>query len=189
MPSSMVAIADPEKDRFKRVGAKGEIIINGPQVMKGYWNGHKYADPFAKIAGEKWLRTGDIGYMDRDGYFYMVERKKNIIKYKAHAIYPGEVETIINQYEPVQEAAVIGIPANDPEFGQFIKAFVALKDEYKEKTSREDIINYCRERLAVYKLPKKIQFVDALPRTSLGKVERKKLKEESEAAQDTKKDN
>jgi len=189
LPSTIVAIADPEKDEFVKVGKKGEIIIRGPQVMKDYWRNvdNRYPNVFATIAKKKWLRTGDVGYMDRDGYFYMVERKKNIIKYKAHAIYPGEVENIINQYDPVQEAAVIGIPANDPEFGQFVKAFVALKDEYKGNTSREDIINYCRERLAVYKLPKKIQFVDALPRTSLGKVERKKLREESVAAQDTKK--
>jgi len=176
MPSSMVAIADPDTDRFKRVGAKGEIVITGPQVMKGYWNGHKYADPFAEIAGEKWLRTGDIGYMDRDGYFYMVERKKNIIKYKAHAIYPGEVETIINQYEPVQEAAVIGIPANDPEFGQFVKAFVVVKDEYKGNTSRDDIIAYCKDKLAIYKIPKKIEFIDELPKNALGKVKRKELR-------------
>jgi long-chain acyl-CoA synthetase len=179
LPGILVAIADPKKDEFLEVGELGEIIISGPQVTRGYWNkgrGNKYPEAFAEIAGKRWIRSGDMGRMDEDGYFYMTDRIKNIIKYKAHMIYPGEVEDVLNEYEPLKEVAVVGIPANEVEFGEIIKAYVVLKDEYKNSITKDDIIDFCRDKLAIYKLPKEIEFIDELPRNAMGKVVRKELK-------------
>ena len=116
--------------------------------------------------------------MDEDGYFYMAERKKDVIKYKAYSIFPGEVEDVISEYTPVKEVSVVGITADVPEFGQIVKAFVVLEDEYKNTASKEDILNYCKDRLAVYKVPRKIEFIEELPRNSIGKVVRKELRGE-----------
>lgn len=180
LSSTMVAVADPEKDKFVKVGMEGEIIVSGPQVMKGYWNNenNEYPEAFAKIAGKRWIRSGDIGYMDNDGYFYMVERKKDIIKYKAHTIFPGEVENVLSEYEPIREVAVVGITASEPEYGQIVKAFVVLKDEYKGTIGKDDIVKYCKDKLAIYKIPKEIEFVEELPKNVLGKVIRKELRGE-----------
>ena len=117
--------------------------------------------------------------MDEDGYCYMVERMKNIIKYKSYAIFPGEVEEVINGYEPVKEVAVIGLKAEVIEYGQIIKAFVVLKKAHKGTISKDDILNYCKDNLAIYKLPKEIEFIDELPRNAMGKIIRKELREKS----------
>ena len=178
LPSTLVAVADPERDEFVEVGELGELIVHGPQVMKGYWNSEKHPNPFARIAGKVWLRTGDMGRMDEYGYFYMVERKKDIIKYKGYTIIPGEVEEIIKEYEPVNEVAVIGVEAKEVELGQIVKAFIVLKDEHKEKTSKDDITNHCKDKLAAYKLPKEIEFIDELPKNALGKIVRKELRKD-----------
>lgn len=179
MPGTLVAIADQEKDEFVPVGELGDIIISGPQVTRGYWNqgrGNKYPEAFVNIAGKRWIRSGDLGRMDEDGYFFMSDRIKNIIKYKAHMIFPGEVEDIINEYDPVKEVAVVGVPAKVREYGDIIKAVIVLKEEYKDSINEDDILNYCKDNLAIYKLPKEIKFIDELPRNAMGKVIRKDLR-------------
>jgi long-chain acyl-CoA synthetase len=179
LPGTIVAVADPEKDKFVKVGAIGELVICGPQVMKGYWNnGNKHPKAFAKIAGKKWVRTEDMGYMDNDGYFYLVERKKDVIKYKGYSIFPGEVENVISEYEPVREAAVVGISVH--EYGQIVKAFVVPKDEYKSSITKDDIVEWCKDKLAPYKIPKQIEFVEDLPKSPMEKVIRRKLRGEEE---------
>jgi long-chain acyl-CoA synthetase len=177
--STLVAVADVEKDEFVGAGKLGEIIVHGPQVMKGYWNSEKHPNPFITVADIVWLRTGDIGSMDEDGYFYMTERKKDIIKYKGRIIIPAEVESIISNYEPIKEVAVVGVQPSETEFGQIPKAFIVTKDEYKPTTKKDDIVNFCIDKLALYKIPKEIEFVDKLPRNNLGKVIRKDLRGEN----------
>jgi long-chain acyl-CoA synthetase len=178
LPGVLVAISHEERDEFVKFGEVGELIVSGPQVMKGYWNnGKRNPGAFAEIAGKRWVRTEDIGYMDKDGYAYMVERKKDVIKYKGYTMLPSEIEDVIKEYEPVREVAVVGVQANEIEFGQIVKAFIVLKDEHKGSIKRDDIIAWCKDKLAVYKVPKEIEFVDELPKNELGKIVRRKLRD------------
>lgn len=112
-------------------------------MTKSYWNNedrdHK---AFAKISGKRWIRSEDLGYMDDDGYFYMVERKKDVIKYKGYSIFLGEVEEIISEYSPVSAVVVVDVKAGDPKFGQIVKAFIVAREVYKSTISGEDIVNY-----------------------------------------------
>ncbi|MEM3505465.1 MAG: AMP-binding protein, partial [Archaeoglobaceae archaeon] len=122
------------------------------------------------------LLTGDMAKMDEDGYFYIVDRKKDLIIAGGYNIYPREVEEVLYEHPAVLEAAVIGVP--DPYRGETVKAFIALKPEYKGKVSEDEIIKFCKERLAAYKVPKIIEFRDELPKSAVGKVLRRVLKEE-----------
>ncbi|MEM3146513.1 MAG: AMP-binding protein, partial [Archaeoglobaceae archaeon] len=123
-----------------------------------------------------WLLTGDMAKMDEDGYFYIVDRKKDLIIAGGYNIYPREVEEVLYEHPAVLEAAVIGVP--DPYRGETVKAFIALKPEYKGKVSEDEIIKFCKERLAAYKVPKIIEFRDELPKTLVGKILRRALREE-----------
>jgi long-chain acyl-CoA synthetase len=131
---------------------------------------------FFEAHGLKWVRTGDIAYVDDDGYFYIVDRKKELIKYKGWSIYPREVEEILYKHECVKMAAVVGKP--DPEAGEIPKAFIVLRDECKGRVKPEDIIEWCRKHLATHKIPREIEFRDELPISAAGKVLRRVLKEE-----------
>ena len=115
--------------------------------------------------------------MDEDGYFYIVERKKDLIKYKGYSVYPREIEEVLYRHEAVKEAAVVGIPHE--EYGEIIKAYVVLKDEYKDKVGAEDIIEYLKEHLAPYKIPKEVEFREELPKSPVGKILRRVLREEA----------
>ncbi len=153
------------------VGEAGELVIRGPQVMKGYWN---RPDETAKqLTGDGWLLTGDIATMDADGYFTIVDRKKDLIIASGFNVYPREVEEVLYLHPAVKEAAVIGIP--DPYRGETVKAFVVLKDH--QAATVDDIVEHCRQRLAPYKVPKVVQFETDLPKTLVGKVLRRALKE------------
>lgn len=177
VPNTLAAIADTEKPIFLKPGEIGELVISGPQVMKGYYNmPEENKAVFFEKYGYRWFRTGDIAYMDEEGYFYIVERKKDMIKYKGHSVYPREIEEVLYKHEAVAEAAVIGIP--DPETGERIKAFIVLKDEYKGKVSAEDILKYLKNNLAPYKVPKEIEFRDSLPKSTVGKILKRVLREE-----------
>ncbi len=177
VPNTIAAIADPEKDEFLPPGEVGELVVTGPQVMKGYY---KREDENQKVFFEKygyrWFRTGDMAKMDEEGYFYIVDRKKDLIKYKGYSVFPREVEEVLYRHEAVKEVAVIGVP--HPEYGELVKAFIVLKDEYKGKVTAEDIINYAKQHLAPYKVPKEIEFRDDLPKSAVGKVLRRVLREE-----------
>ncbi|MEM0117064.1 MAG: long-chain fatty acid--CoA ligase [Conexivisphaerales archaeon] len=157
------------------VNQQGELVVSGPQVGMGYWNRKEETEMTFRNG---WLYTGDIGYMDEDGYFYIVDRKKDMINVGGLKVYPREVEEVAYQHPSVRMAAVIGVPE---EFhGEVPKLFVVLKDEYKGKVSSEEIVAFMRERLAPYKVPKYVEFKDELPTTLVGKVLRRRLKEEGE---------
>jgi long-chain acyl-CoA synthetase len=150
-------------------GQVGEIVVKGPTLMKGYWN---LPEETAKIIKDGWLYTGDIGYMDKDGYFYITDRKKDIIIRGGENLSPREVEEVLYQHPKVAEAGVIGIP--DEVYGEEIKAFIALKAG--QQASEDEIIAFCKEHLPTFKTPKTIQFMETLPKNLLGKVLRAELR-------------
>ncbi len=177
VPNTLAGIADPDKDEFLPPGEVGELVVSGPQVMKGYYKmEEENKQVFFEKFGYRWFRTGDMAKMDEEGYFYIVDRKKDLIKYKGYSVYPREIEEVLYKHEAVKEAAVIGVP--HPEYGELVKAFIVLKDEYKGKVTKDDIINYAKEHLAPYKVPKEVEFRDDLPKSAVGKVLRRVLKEE-----------
>jgi long-chain acyl-CoA synthetase len=156
------------------VGETGELLIKGPQVMKGYLN---RPEDTANALTDDWFHTGDIGKMDEDGYFYIVDRKKDMIISGGYNVYPRDIEEVFYGNPKVQEAAAIGIP--HPTRGEAIKVFVALKEG--ETGTQEEFIEYCAEKLAKYKLPTEIEFRDELPKTNVGKILKKDLREEEMA--------
>ena len=153
-------------------GEAGELLVKGPQVMSGYWN-----DPTetTNALHNGWLSTGDIAYMDEEGYFYIVDRKKDMILSAGYNVYPREVEEVLYQHPKVLEAAVIGLP--DGLRGEKITAYVVLKPDEAAKAT--EIRSFCRERLASYKQPRAVVFRDSLPKSLAGKVLRRELKEEA----------
>jgi len=172
IPGTLAVVVDNEGNILPP-GEVGELAIYGPQVMKGYW---KMESETAKVLINGWLLTGDMAKMDEDGYFYIVDRKKDMIIAGGYNIYPREVEEVLYEHPAVLEAAVIGVP--DPYRGETVKAFIVLKPEYRGKVTAEEIIKFCRERLAAYKVPKIIEFRDELPKSAVGKILRRVLKEE-----------
>jgi long-chain acyl-CoA synthetase len=150
-------------------GEVGEIVIKGPQVMLGYWN---KPEETARALRDGWFYTGDVAKVDSDGYFYIVDRKKDMIIAGGFNVYPREVEEVLFGCPWVKEAGVIGIP--DEYRGETVKAFVVLKDGIT--ASADQIISYCRERLAAYKVPRQVVFRDALPRSAVGKYLRRELR-------------
>lgn len=177
LPNTYAGIVDTEKPVFLPPGEVGELVISGPQVMKGYYNRPEENEKvFFEKYDRRWLRTGDIAKMDEEGYFYIVDRKKDLIKYKGYSVYPREIEEVLYQHEAVTEAAVIGVP--DEKVGERIKAFIVLKSGYKGKVSETDIIEWLKDKLAPYKLPKEAEFRDTLPKSAAGKILRRVLKEE-----------
>jgi len=157
--------------RTLSVGEVGELAVKGPQVMKGYWN--QKAETETVLEGG-WFLTGDIAKMDEDGYFYIVDRKKDMINVGGFKVYPREVEDVLFENPDVKEVGVVGVP--DEFSGEVVKAFVVRKDPSKGLTE-QDIIGFCQTRLAKFKVPKKVEFVDELPKTLIGKVLRRKLRE------------
>lgn len=171
-PDVEAKIMDYETLKEKPVGEDGELWVRAPQVMKGYW---KRPDETAKqITPEGWLRTGDIARMDEDGYFYIVDRLKDIIIASGFNIVPREVEEVLFMHPKVQEAVVAGVP--DPYRGETVKAYVVLKPG--EAATAEEIIKFCQDKLAPYKVPKQVEFRSELPKTMVGKVLRRVLVEE-----------
>ncbi|MFB3924715.1 MAG: long-chain fatty acid--CoA ligase [Syntrophales bacterium] len=163
----IVDLETGEKDM--PVGEAGELIIRGPQVMKGYLN---KPEETAGMLRNGWCYTGDIARMDEDGYFYIVDRKKDMIISGGFNIYPRDIDEVFYEHPKVQEACTIGIP--DPRKGENVKVFVVLKEG--ETATREELMEYCRSRLAVYKLPQEIEFRKELPKSTVGKILRKELK-------------
>ena len=168
-----VIIANPETLEELKLGGIGEILIKGPQVMQGYW---KSPEATAQDIVNGWLRTGDLGRMDENGYFYIEGRTKDMIKYKSYKIMSKEVEEKLMDHPAILEVGVVGVP--DPNIGETIKAFVVLNKEYKDKGITErDIIEWSKDKLAAYKYPRQVEFIRALPRTAVGKIFRRKLRE------------
>ncbi|SDE85076.1 long-chain acyl-CoA synthetase [Thermus arciformis] len=154
-------------------GEVGELAIKGPNVMKGYWN---RPEETQKALRDGWLFTGDLAKMDQDGYFYIVDRKKDMIIAGGYNIYPREVEEVLYQHPAVQEAAVVGVP--DPYRGETVAAFLVLKPEYRGKVTEKDIEAFCRQNLAAYKVPRIVVFKESLPKSGVGKILKRELAKE-----------
>ena len=150
-------------------GQQGEIVVKGPTLMKGYWN---LPEDTAQTIRDGWLYTGDIGYIDEEGYVYITDRKKDLIIRGGENVSPREVEEILCQHPKIVEAGIIGIP--DKVYGEEIKAFVVL--EPREQASEEEIIAFCKKHLPTFKVPKKVRFVESLPKNLLGKALRAELR-------------
>ncbi len=174
--SKIVDVDDPSKDVPQ--GGIGELAIRGPQVMKGYWN---KPEETAHVFHDGWLLTGDIARMDQDGYFFIVDRKKDMILCSGYNVYPREVEEVLYMHPAVQEAAAIGVP--DPYRGESVKAYVVLKPG--AAATAEEIIAFCKDKLAPFKVPRQVAFEKELPKTMVGKVLRRELKEREAAAAKT----
>ena len=157
-------------------GEIGEIAIKGPQVMLGYWN---RPDDTAATIVDGWLLTGDLGYMDEEGHFFIVDRKKDMIIAGGFNIYPREIEEVLYEHEAVQECVVAGIP--DPYRGETVKAYIVLKEGYT--VTEEEFDKYCREHLASFKVPRIYEFRKELPKTAVGKILRRSLVDEERAKQ------
>ncbi|MCK2001481.1 long-chain-fatty-acid--CoA ligase [[Brevibacterium] frigoritolerans] len=170
-PDTDSAILSLESNEELPPNEIGEIAIKGPQVMKGYWN---RPDETEKTFKNGWLLTGDLGYMDEQGFFYVVERKKDTIIAGGFNIYPREVEEVLYEHEAIQEVVVAGIP--DPYRGETVKAFVVLKKN--ARVTEEELNEFARKNLASYKVPRSYEFRDELPKTTIGKILRRVLIEE-----------
>ena len=174
LPSTECAVMDDDGEVEQ--GKEGELCTRGPQVMQGYWN---RPDATSKvISKDGWLRTGDIAKMDEKGYFYLVDRQKNMIVVSGFNVYPNEIEEVVSQMPTVREVAAIGIA--DARTGERIKLFVVKKDE---SLTKEDVIAHCYKELTRYKVPKDVEFRDELPKTNVGKILHRVLREEVEANQ------
>ncbi|MFW9940825.1 MAG: AMP-binding protein [Candidatus Thorarchaeota archaeon] len=166
-------IINPDTLKELPINEIGELLIKGPQVMKGYW---KNPEATAATFVGDWLRTGDLARMDENGYFYIEGRTKDMVKYKGYKVMPREVEEKLMEHPAILEAGVVGIP--DPNIGETIKAFIVLKPDYRDKGITErDIIEWAKENMAGYKYPRHVEFLRSLPRTTIGKVFRRKLRE------------
>jgi long-chain acyl-CoA synthetase len=171
IPSTEVSI-QTDDGTLLPIGEVGEICVRGPQVMQGYWN---HPEETAKtINKDGWLRTGDMGRMDERGYVYVEDRKKDMILVSGFNVYPNEVEGVVAAHDGVLEAAVIGVP--DARCGEAVKLFAVKRDP--DLTAKQ-LIDHCRKSLTAYKIPKHIEFRDSLPKTNVGKVLRRALRDEA----------
>jgi long-chain acyl-CoA synthetase len=174
VPSTYLSIRDDDGKEVP-IGEAGEICAKGPQVMAGYWN---RPDETAKVmTADGFFRTGDIGVMDANGYTRIVDRKKDMILVSGFNVYPNEIEEVIASHPGVLECAVIGV--QDSKSGEAVKAFIVKKDP---NLTAEDVIKYCHTQLTAYKVPKQIEFRTELPKTNVGKILRRELRDEKKAA-------
>ncbi|MCY3414936.1 MAG: long-chain fatty acid--CoA ligase [Candidatus Heimdallarchaeota archaeon] len=172
-PDTLAKIVDQsDYTKLKPIGEAGEICIKGPQVMKGYWN--RPEETSHALPGDGWFRTGDVARFDENGYGYIVDRIKDLIIVSGFNVVPNEVEDILYKHPAVMEAAVAGLPHEKK--GEMVAAWVVLKDG--KTASEEEILAHCQEYLAPYKIPKKVTFRDELPKSMVGKILRKQLREE-----------
>lgn len=170
-PSTDAKIVSLETGEELPVREIGELIVSGPQVMKGYWN---RPEETAATLKDGWLYTGDLGYMDEEGFFYIVDRKKDMIIAGGFNVYPRDVEEVLYEHEAVQETVVIGVP--DPYRGETVKAFIVLKEG--KSVTESELDEFSRKYLAAYKVPRQYEFRKELPKTAIGKILRRQLVEE-----------
>jgi long-chain acyl-CoA synthetase len=173
LPSTEVRVINETEAGVEEVpvGEIGELIIKGPQIMKGYWN---KPEETQKTLRDGWLFTGDLGRMDKDGYFYIVDRKKDMIIASGYNVYPREIEEVLYQHSNVQEVSVVGVP--DEYRGETVKAFVTVKQG--SEVTEEELLEHSRKYLAAYKVPRFIEFRDQLPKSAVGKLLKRELRDE-----------
>jgi long-chain acyl-CoA synthetase len=180
LPSTEAKIVDPATGEDLPVGQIGELLVRGPQLMQGYWN--RPAATAEALTPDGWLRTGDLARMDADGFFQVIERKKEMIVAGRYNIYPRDIEEVLYEHPKVLEAAVAGIPGDAGQ--DAVKAFVVLRRG--ESATPDEIIQFLRERLSAYKLPSAVEFREALPRSFIGKVLRRVLVEDDDTQKNDK---
>jgi long-chain acyl-CoA synthetase len=174
VPNCVMKIMDLD-DHTKALapGEVGEIVDSGPIIIPGYWEKPQETDHAIR---DGWLYTGDVGKMDQDGWFYVVDRKKDMIVASGYKVWPRDVEDVIYQHQAVRETAVIGVP--DAYRGETVKAFVALKEGMQDSVTAAEIISFCKARMAAYKYPRQVEFVSEIPKTLTGKFLRRSLRKE-----------
>ena len=173
IPNSIVKIVDLEKGTNELApGEIGEIVDKGPMVVPGYW---QKPEETAHAIRDGWLYTGDVGKMDNDGWFYVIDRKKDMINVSGYKIWPRDVEDVLYKHPSVREVSVVGVP--DPYRGETVKAFIALKEGKEGLVSADELITFCKERMAAFKYPRHIEFVDEIPKTLTGKFLRRALRD------------
>jgi fatty-acyl-CoA synthase len=173
-------IIDPATLQELPPGEVGEIIMHGPQVFLGYWKKPEdTAQVFIELDGKQFFRSGDLGKMDEEGYFFIVDRLKRMINASGYKVWPTEIESLMYQHPAVQEACVIG--TKDAHRGETVKAVIVLRAEWRGKIEAQPIIDWCRENMAAYKVPRVIEFVDALPKSGAGKIMWRELQERENA--------
>jgi long-chain acyl-CoA synthetase len=177
LPDVEVRVADPDSgDKILPTGEVGEVLMRAPQLMKSYWQNPEETAGVLQVHGEggPWLHTGDLGYMDEDGYIFIVDRKKDVIKPSGHQVWPREVEEVISSHPAVLEVGVAGVP--DDYQGEAVKAWVVLRSG--QEATADEIRQYSRQKLAPYKVPKHVEFREGLPKSMVGKVLRRLLAQE-----------
>ncbi|OGK77138.1 MAG: hypothetical protein A2X53_18615 [Candidatus Rokubacteria bacterium GWA2_70_23] len=155
-------------------GQSGEIVVRGPMVMKGYW---RRPEATAEAIRDGWFYTGDIGRVDEEGYFIIEERKKDMIKASGYSVFPAEVEALMYRHPAIAEVGVVGVP--DPYRGEDVLAFVVLKPAARGSVTAEDIVQWCRSEMSVYKAPRQVRLVETLPKTASGKILKRSLREQA----------
>jgi long-chain acyl-CoA synthetase len=178
LPDVEVRIVDSDDGRTPMPqGEVGEIVIRAPQLMQGYWKNPEETKEMLRtgVNGERLLYTGDLGYLDGDGYLFIVDRKKDLIKTSGYQVWPREIEEIISSHPAVAEVGVAGLP--DKMRGETVKAWIVLRPGMSATTA--EIKSFCRERLAPYKVPSQYEFVPELPKSQVGKVLRRVLKQQA----------
>ena len=175
-------VVDPQTLQEVPVGEQGEIVIHGPEVFSGYWkHPEATAAAFMELEGRRFFRSGDLGRMDEEGYFFLTDRLKRMINASGFKVWPAEVEALMFRHPAIQEACVIA--AQDDYRGETVKAVVVLRASHQGQVSEEEIVAWCREHMAVYKVPRLVRFVDALPKSGSGKVMWRLLQEAQNAGQ------
>jgi len=180
LPDVEVRIADPDAgDKILPTGKVGEVLMRAPQLMKGYWQNPEETAVVLQVHGEggPWLHTGDLGYMDEEGYIFIVDRKKDVIKPSGFQVWPREVEEVISSHPAILEVGVAGVP--DDYQGEAVKAWVVIRPG--QQATVDEIRQYCRQKLAAYKVPKHVEFREGLPKSMVGKVLRRVLAQEDKA--------
>ena len=169
-------VIDPDSGTPLGPGQHGEIVSRGPQLLQGYWNNPDATQAaFIEIEGRRFLRTGDLGYYDADGFFYIADRLKRMINAAGYKVWPAEVELTLYKHPDIQEVAIVSAP--DTRRGETVKAVVVLKPQSRGRVSAEDIMVWARSHMAAYKVPRVVEFVDALPRSGTGKIQWRVLQE------------
>jgi fatty-acyl-CoA synthase len=167
--STDARIVDPETLQELPQGESGEIVIHGPEVFNGYWKRPDATDSaFFELEGKRFFRSGDLGRVDEDGYFFITDRLKRMINASGFKVWPAEVEALMFKHPAIQEACIIS--SRDSYRGETVKAVVVLRASHKGVVVEQDIIDWCRQNMAVYKAPTQVQFVDVLPKSGSGKV-------------------
>jgi long-chain acyl-CoA synthetase len=174
LPDTDCRIVDVETGtRDLGIGESGEILLKGPQMSQGYY---KKPEETAEAFRDGWFHTGDIGYMDDEGYLYIVDRKKDMVIAGGFNIYPREIDEVLFEHPKVKEACAVGLP--DPYRGETVKAFIVPREG--ENLTEQEIVAYCKQKLAAYKVPKQFEFVEDLPKSTIGKILRRELREMEE---------